>query len=356
LVVVDKLRGGKADALNVGLNHAHFPLVCAIDADTILDPDALSRLVWEFQADPDTVAVGGIVRIVNGSIFNDGRLVTVRTPRGLLANLQIVEYLRAFLGGRIGWSKIGMLLIISGAFGLFRRDACVEAGGYDPTTVGEDAELVLRLHRRRRERGEPCRITFFPDPICWTEGPNDLRTLIRQRDRWQRGLIEMVSRHRDMILRPRYGRIGCIALPYYILFELLGPTIECLGYCLLVLSLALGLISVSFALAFLAVSLTYSLVLSFLVILMEERAFRRYPDWTDLLRLTLCAIAENVGYRQLLAVVRVRSWYTLSRRRQHWGDMRRSGFSSEPAGSRIVIDPTDRTADPVLAGEMPPEL
>jgi cellulose synthase/poly-beta-1,6-N-acetylglucosamine synthase-like glycosyltransferase len=351
LVVIDKVNGGKADALNAGINHAVYPLFCAIDADTMLDADALSRLVWEFQTAPETVAVGGIVRIVNGSEFDDGRLVRVRTPRNLLANLQIIEYLRAFLGGRIGWSKSGMLLIISGAFGLFRRDVCVEVGGYDPTTVGEDAELVLRLHRHQRERQEPCRITFFPDPICWTECPEDLGTLVRQRDRWQRGLIEMISRHRKMLLRPRYGRIGCVAMPYFIVFELLGPTIECLGYTLFLASLVLGLVSLPFALAFFFVSLTYSLVLSFLVILMEERAFRRYPGWSDLMRLTLCAVAENIGYRQLLAVVRMRSWYTLARGHKHWGEMTRKGFGPLLPGGVADVAILDPTADPVAAGE-----
>jgi cellulose synthase/poly-beta-1,6-N-acetylglucosamine synthase-like glycosyltransferase len=353
VVVIDKANGGKADGLNAGVNHAIYPLFCAIDADTMLDAGALSRLVWEFQAAPETVAVGGIVRIVNGSLLKDGRLLTVRTPRNLLANLQIIEYLRAFLGGRIGWSKSGMLLIISGAFGLFRRDVCVEVGGYDPTTVGEDAELVLRLHRYQRERGEACRITFFPDPICWTECPEDLGTLVRQRDRWQRGLIEMIIRHRRMLMRPRYGRIGCVAMPYFVIFELLGPTIECLGYVVFLLALVLGMVSPWFALAFFAVSLTYGLVLSFLVILMEERAFRRYPDWTDLIRMTVCAIVENVGYRQLLAVVRMRSWYTLARGKQHWGDMTRKGFAPllpSDTGATIVPGP-DPTADPVLAGE-----
>jgi cellulose synthase/poly-beta-1,6-N-acetylglucosamine synthase-like glycosyltransferase len=354
LVVVDKDNGGKADALNAGINHAVYPLFCAIDADTMLDAGALSRLVWEFQAAPETVAVGGIVRIVNGSTFEDGRLARVRTPRNLLANLQIIEYLRAFLGGRIGWSKSGMLLIISGAFGLFRRDVCVEVGGYDPTTVGEDAELILRLHRHQRDQGKTARIIFFPDPICWTECPQDLRTLVRQRDRWQRGLIEMIARHREMLLRPRYGRIGCLAMPYFIFFELLGPTIECCGYFFFLLALVLGVVSLPLALAFFAVSLIYGLVLSFLVILMEERAFRRYPDWSDLLRLTLCAVVENIGYRQLLALVRMRSWYTLGRRRRHWGEMRREGFGPLPlAGGAIVATTLDPTADPVLAGETP---
>jgi cellulose synthase/poly-beta-1,6-N-acetylglucosamine synthase-like glycosyltransferase len=346
VVVIDKLNGGKADALNAGINHANYPLFCAIDADTMLDAGALSRLVWEFQAAPETVAVGGIVRIVNGSTFADGRIDEVRTPRNLLANLQIIEYLRAFLGGRIGWSKSGMLLIISGAFGLFRRDVCVDVGGYDPTTVGEDAELVMRLHRHQRDRGEPCRITFFPDPICWTECPEDLRTLVRQRDRWQRGLIEMIARHRDMLLRPRYGRIGSFAMPYFIVFELFGPTIECLGYTLFALALILGIVSLPFALAFFAVALTYGVVLSFLVILMEERAFRRYPGWHDLIRLTLCAVVENVGYRQLLAFVRMRSWYTLLRGKHHWGEMTRKGFGP--------LLPGDAGA-PVTTREPPPD-
>jgi cellulose synthase/poly-beta-1,6-N-acetylglucosamine synthase-like glycosyltransferase len=353
VVVIDKVNGGKADALNAGMNHANYPLFCAIDGDTMLDAGALSRLVWEFQAIPETVAVGGIVRIVNGSTFDDGRLVKVRTPGNLLANLQIIEYLRAFLGGRIGWSKTGMLMIISGAFGLFRRDVCVEAGGYDPTTVGEDAELVLRLHRHQRERGEPCRITFFPDPICWTECPEDLGTLVRQRDRWQRGLIEMIARHRKMLFRPRFGRIGCVAMPYFLVFELLGPTIECVGYALFVLAVALGIIPIQFALAFLTIALTYGLVLSFLVILMEERAFRRYPGWTDLMRMALCAVIENIGYRQLLAVVRMRAWYTLARGNQHWGEMTRKGFGPLlPGGVDAAADSRlDPTADPVLAGE-----
>jgi cellulose synthase/poly-beta-1,6-N-acetylglucosamine synthase-like glycosyltransferase len=361
IVVIDKENGGKADSLNVGIKYATYPLVCAVDADTMLDAGALSRLVWEFQASPETVAVGGIVRVVNGSSFEDGRLNEVKTPRNLLANLQILEYLRAFLGGRIGWSKTGMLLIVSGAFGLFRRDVVVEVGGYDPAMVGEDAELILRLHRHHRERDEPCRITFFPDPICWTECPEDLRTLIRQRDRWQRGLIGMIWRHKDVVGRPRHGRIGLVATPYYVLFELLGPTIECVGYVMFALALSLGLLSVPFALAFLALSLSYGLVLTFLAILMEERAFRRYPSWRDLGRLVLCSVIENFGYRQLLSLVRVRSWYTVTRNHR-WGEMTRKGFGpAAPAGSTSVLaaghpaegELLDVTAEPVVAGETP---
>jgi hypothetical protein len=164
----------------------------------------------------------------------------------------------------------------------------------------------------------------------------------------------MLSRHKRMLLRPSYGRIGCVAMPYMVIFELLGPTIECFGYTLFIVSLCLGFVSVWFAVAFFAVSLIYGLVLSFLVILMEERAFRRYPDWTDLVRMTVCAVIENVGYRQLLAVVRMRSWYTLLRGKQGWREMKRKGFGDlVPAAAEVIAIPRrDPTADPVLAGEI----
>jgi cellulose synthase/poly-beta-1,6-N-acetylglucosamine synthase-like glycosyltransferase len=330
VVVLDKLNGGgKADALNAGIRYARYPLFCAIDADTLLDPGALARLVWEFQARPETVAVGGIVRVVNGSdVDGDGRLVRVKTPRGMLVNLQIVEYLRAFLGGRIGWSRLGMLMIISGAFGLFRRDVVVEAGGYDASTIGEDAELVVRLHRHQRDRGRKCRITFFPDPICWTEAPSKLRSLVRQRDRWQRGLIELMSRHRDMIGRPRYGGVGLVAMPYFLLFELFGPILEVLGYTACVVALLVGAVHAQFAFAFLGFAAFFGLLISFTVLLMEERAFRRYPDWRDLRRMVVALVVENLGYRQLNAVIRVRAWWTIWRRSEGWEESTRVGLEA----------------------------
>jgi cellulose synthase/poly-beta-1,6-N-acetylglucosamine synthase-like glycosyltransferase len=331
VVVLDKANGGKADSLNAGIRYARYPLFCAIDADTMLDPGALARLVWEFQASPDTVAVGGIVRVVNGSeVDGDGRLVQVRTPGKMLVNLQIVEYLRAFLGGRIGWSRLGMLLIISGAFGLFRRDVVVEAGGYDTTTVGEDAELVLRLHRHQRDRKRKCRITFFPDPICWTEAPADLKTFVGQRDRWQRGLIEMMARHKGMLGRKRYGGVGMVALPYFIFFELIGPVLEVFGWGACIAGVAVGAISWPFALAIVGFSISLGLMVSFAVLLMEERAFRRYPDWKDLRRLVVAAFVENLGYRQFNTLIRVRAWYTLFRS-EGWGEMTRVGLEQAEA-------------------------
>ncbi|HZN97815.1 MAG TPA: glycosyltransferase family 2 protein, partial [Gemmatimonadales bacterium] len=234
LVVVDKVNGGKADALNAGLNLSLYPIFCAIDADSILEPDALLRLVRPFVDAPGvTIAAGGVVRVANGCGIHGGRVHQVRLPRPPLPLIQIVEYLRAFLFGRMGWSAGNSLLVISGAFGLFDKRAAIQAGGYATDTVGEDMELVVRMHRNRRERRLPYRIGFVPDPICWTEVPEKFRTLRRQRTRWQRGLIDTLLRHRGMMGRPRYGNVGMIALPGFLVFEMVSPLVEMSGYLLL---------------------------------------------------------------------------------------------------------------------------
>jgi cellulose synthase/poly-beta-1,6-N-acetylglucosamine synthase-like glycosyltransferase len=334
LVVVDKDNGGKADALNCGIRFAAYPLFCAIDSDTILDQDALARLVWAFQAQPETVATGGIVRIVNGSRFEGGRLSEVRTPRSLLVNVQIVEYLRAFLAGRAGWSRLNMLLIISGAFGLFRRETVVDAGGYDTTTVGEDAELIVRLHRHCRDAGRPYRITFVADPICWTQAPEQHRVLSRQRDRWQRGLLQTLWRHRRMMGNPRYGRIGLVGLPFFLAFEALGPIVEVLGIGYCAVGAFAGWIDPAVSTVIFALAFTYGLVLSFGALLIEGRAFARYPDWRDLMRLMVAAIVENFGYRQWLSLVRAKAILSLLKPDHGWGEMSRTTFG-EPAVAAV---------------------
>jgi len=191
--------------------------------------------------------------------------------------------------------------------------------------MGEDAELVLRLYRSRFERKLPCRIAFFPDPICWTEAPSTWRSLAGQRDRWQRGLIQMLFVHRRMLFNPRYGRIGLVTLPYFLFIEMLGPTIEVLGYAAFAASIALGIAPLSYTLAFLALALLFGLLFSFSALLAEERSYERYPCWRDLRRLAVSAVAENFGYRQLLALVRFRSWWTVFRK-VGWGSMDRAGF------------------------------
>ncbi|HST91896.1 MAG TPA: glycosyltransferase, partial [Brevundimonas sp.] len=294
LIVVDKENGGKADALNAGINVSRAPIFCSMDADSLLEPDALLRAVQPFVEDPErTVAVGGTVRIANGCVIADGRVVEVRAPRNPLALLQTVEYLRAFLMARLAWSRINALTIISGAFGLFRRARVIEVGGYTHGTVGEDMELVVKLHRLMRDKGLPYRIAFVPEPVCWTEAPEDLRVLGRQRARWHRGALETFERHWTMMLNPRYGRVGVVGFGYILLVDVLGPIVELLGYVLIPAFWAMGLLSVEYLLAFLAVSFTFGVVISVGALALEESELRRFPRARDIVLLTLVAVLEN---------------------------------------------------------------
>jgi cellulose synthase/poly-beta-1,6-N-acetylglucosamine synthase-like glycosyltransferase len=329
LVVVDKENGGKADALNAGLNLSLYPIFCAIDADSILEPDALLRLVRPFVDAPGvTIAAGGVVRVANGSEIYSGRVHRVLLPRRALPLIQIVEYLRAFLFGRMGWSAGNTLLVISGAFGLFEKRAAIAAGGYATDSVGEDMELVVRMHRQRRERRQPYRIGFVPDPICWTEVPESLRVLRRQRTRWQRGLIDTLLRHRAMIGRPRYGTVGMIALPGFFMFELLAPLVEMSGYLLLPVLWARGLLNPSVAGTFFVLAMLYTVLVSALAVLLEDIAFRRYASVRDLGRLLIAALLENFGFRQLTVWWRVRAFWEYFRGDLSWGAMERKGVGA----------------------------
>jgi len=326
LVVVDKENGGKADALNAGLNLSLYPLFCAIDADSILESDALLRLVRPFVDAPGvTIAAGGVVRVANGCDIHGGRVHQVRLPRRPLPLIQIVEYLRAFLFGRMGWSTGNTLLVISGAMGLFEKRAAVEAGGYATDSVGEDMELVVRMHRKLREKHQPYRIGFVPDPICWTEVPVTFRVLRRQRTRWQRGLIDTLIRHRAMIGRPKYGMVGMVALPGFLVFEMLSPIIELSGSLLIPMLWALGLLNSSGAFVFFVLAIMYTILVSALAVLLEDIAFRRYPSVRDLGRLLIAAVLENFGFRQLTVWWRVRAFWEYLRGDLSWGAMERRG-------------------------------
>jgi cellulose synthase/poly-beta-1,6-N-acetylglucosamine synthase-like glycosyltransferase len=326
LWVIDKENGGKADALNVGLNHCRTPLFCAMDADGLLERDALIRVVRPFLEHRDTAAVGGIIRIINGCAVEHGAVTRVRLPGNLLARFQVLEYLRAFLSGRMGWAALDATLIISGAFGLFRRSLVVEAGGFATDTVGEDMELVVRLHRLCRERGSAQRVTFVPDPVAWTECPETLTMLGRQRDRWQRGLTEALVRHRRMLFNPRYGRIGLLAYPYFFFLEMLGPAVELAGYVAFAVLVATGRASGPFVVAFLMVAFGFGVALSVAAVGLEELSFRRYPRLRDVMQLFILAVAENFGYRQLTTWWRVRGMLSVLRRKKGWGAMSRKGF------------------------------
>jgi cellulose synthase/poly-beta-1,6-N-acetylglucosamine synthase-like glycosyltransferase len=335
LWVIDKENGGKADALNAGVNAARYPYFCAVDADAMLEPDALLHVAKPILDDPDlVVATGGIVRIANGCRVEHGQVVDVALPQSSLATLQVVEYLRAFLVGRMGWSRMGSLLIISGAFGLFQRSLVAVAGGYSTTTVGEDVELVVRLHRYLRERGEAYRIQFVPDPVAWTEVPEDLGSLARQRRRWQRGLAQALWRHKHVTLNPRYGVFGLLAVPSFFVIELVGPVVELIGYPAVIAGSALGYLSVSFLVAFAVVAVLVGAVLSVSALALEEFNFRRYQRGREAARLVAMSFAENLGYRQLTTIWRVLGLVDVARRRTGWGEMKRRGLGYAPARSR----------------------
>jgi cellulose synthase/poly-beta-1,6-N-acetylglucosamine synthase-like glycosyltransferase len=334
LTVVDKVKGGKSDALNVGINLSRYPLFCTIDADSIIEDNALLRVVKPFMENPEeTVAAGGIVRIVNGCEVRDGRVVRIELSDRVLPIFQVLEYLRAFLSGRVGWSVLRSLLIISGAFGIYRKREVIEIGGYTGQTDTEDLELVVRLHEHMRRRRRKYRIVFVPDPVCWTEAPETFRVLTRQRNRWHRGLLQTLWAHKRMMLNPRYGSVGMFAFPYFFVFEMLGPFIETLGYLAVVTSLLLGLLDLEYFLLFVAVAVLYGVFLSVASVLLEELSFRRYPGWVDLTKLLAFAVLENFGYRQLLAVLKIGAFWQVIRRRRHWGRMERAGFR-EPIDGR----------------------
>ncbi|WP_105317969.1 glycosyltransferase family 2 protein [Thermus tenuipuniceus] len=328
LIVVDKENGGKADALNAGLNLARYPLFCAVDADSLLDAQALLRASRLFLEDDRVLAVGGTIRPLNGAVVREGVVEALHLPRGFLEKMQIMEYARAFFMGRAGWSAMGALLIISGAFGLFRREEALRVGGYRTDTVGEDMELVVRLHRRAREEGREYRIVYTPDPICYTEVPADWATLRKQRNRWHRGLWEVLWNHRLMLFNPRYGRLGLLAMPYFVLFEALAPVVEVLGYVLFPVFYLLGLFNAQFAFLFFLLAMAYGVLLSQLAVGMETLLLKRYPRLRDRLALLFLAILEGLGYRQILAWERFLATFQVWRKRGVWGEMRRKGLES----------------------------
>jgi cellulose synthase/poly-beta-1,6-N-acetylglucosamine synthase-like glycosyltransferase len=335
LWVLDKANGGKADALNAGVAAAQHPYVCALDADALIETDALLRVAAPILDDPERViATGGIVRIANGSTIDHGRVTGVRLPANPLAVLQVLEYFRAFLIGRVGWTRLNALLIISGAFGLFQREAVEEVGGWATDTVGEDMELVVRLHRHFRARGLPYRIEFVADPVCWTEVPEDLGSLSRQRRRWHRGLGQTLWRHRRGVGNPRYGALGLIALPYFLLFEFLGPVVETFGAALTVVAFIAGDLSGASFVGFLLLAFLVGVVLSIAALALEEFNFRRHQRTRDVVSMVLYSVLENFGYRQLNDLWRVLALVDLARRKQGWGAQRRRGIGNLAARGR----------------------
>lgn len=334
LWVLDKANGRKADAINAGVNLASAPYVSVIDGDTIIEHGAILAMMHAILPRwTETVAAGGTIRIVNGCRLEGAHAVQVGLPRSWLARAQVMEYLRSFLFGRVGWGELRSLLIVSGAFGIFRKDALVEIGGFRHDTVGEDMDVVVRLHRKSRETGRRSRVAFVPDPVCWTECPETLRGLRRQRERWQRGLGETLEHNRTMLGNGRYGRLGLLALPYYMFFEYLAPLIETAAFVIVPFGWALGLVHPQSFLLFSIVSFLYGLLLSVFALLLEELSFRRYRAAGQLVRLLLVAVLETFLLRPLQVWWRLVALVTWRGRPLSWQSVPRQGLHRAEADS-----------------------
>lgn len=294
LVVLDKENGGKADALNAGLCAASYPLACNTEADTFLEEDSLQKISRPLLKWDDAVAVGGIVRIANDKEFEHGRLVETPAPRKALPTFQVVEYLRAFISTRTAWGRLNALMIVSGAFGLFKRHTLIEAGGYAEDSVGEDMELATRLHHYMRRTGRRYHIPFAPDPVAWTMVPDTLGELRKQREHWHRGLLDTLVRHRRMFFNPRYGVVGLFGMPYYLIFEFLGPFVEIVGYLAFLTALFLGAVNLKFALIFFLVAFGLGSLLSLVAIFLEQLRTGQYHRRRDLAKLMLFGVLEKV--------------------------------------------------------------
>jgi len=329
LLVVDKKNGGKSDALNAGIWLTEMPLFCAVDSDTIIDRDALLQIVKPFLERPGTtVATGGVIRVANECTVEDGIVKEVNLPKTGLPGLQVMEYLRAFYSGRLGLNRINGLILISGAFGLFRTDVVREIGGYRHDTITEDFDIIVRLHRYLTDEEREYSVDFVPEPVAWTEVPSSRRVLGRQRRRWYRGMVETVVTNRGMLFNPSYGRVGTIIFPFFVAAEMFGPLIEGLGYIILPLAWYFGVLNIEFFVVFFLLTTGFGIFLSWFGVFSEVWSFNRYNDPKQILRLLWYGILENFGYRQWKTLVAWQGLFEYFRGVDSWGVMERGGFSS----------------------------
>lgn len=329
LIVIDKENGGKSDALNAGINISKADLVACVDVDCIIEDDALLKMVKPFleATGYKMIATGGVVRIANDCVVEHGRILQVRLPKKWLPLFQTLEYMRAFLLGRMAWSRLNGLLLISGAFGLFDREILIEAGGYDTSTVGEDMELVVRMRKLMYQKKINYRIEYIPDPLCWTEAPESRKVLIKQRNRWTRGTIETLLRHRDLFFNPRHKILGLLSYPFWFFYEWMAPIIEFTGLIYFFCLMYFDLINWEHFLILLMLVYSFSVMYSWMAILMEETTFREYDRTRYLLKLLLVAMIEPIVYHPLTVWSAIQGNFDkFIRRKKTWGTQQRVGF------------------------------
>ncbi|MCW3080829.1 glycosyltransferase [Segetibacter sp.] len=331
LIVVDKENGGKADALNAAINIASKDYIVAIDVDCILEQDALLKIIKPLIDYPKVrvIASGGVVRIANSCVVEDGKLVKVNLPKNYLARVQTLEYLRSFLLGRMAWTRLNGLLLISGAFGAFDKEIVIKCGGYNTNTVGEDMELIVRMRRYMVEKNEPHCVKYIPDPLCWTEAPSTYKILGRQRNRWMRGTIETLLAHKIICFNKRYGLMGFVSYPYWFFFEMLGPAVEFIGFIIFLSATILGIIKWSFFFSMLLFMISFGCMYSAFAILMEVLSYHQYKRPSDILKLLLVAITEPFLFHPFMVWSSIRGITDYFRNKKSWGEMTRSGFGTD---------------------------
>lgn len=326
LLYIDKENGGKSDALNAGINASSYPLFACLDADSRLEKDALLKLSIEFNKDKNTIVAGGIVRIANGSVIRDGEFKGFSMPKKIIERFQIVEYYRSFLSGRVSWGLSNSMLIVSGAFGVFQKQAVIEVGGYKTNTIGEDMEIVVRLHSYMRKNKRKYKIIFCEDAVCWTQGPMSLKDIRGQRRRWQIGLLDTLISHKNLLFNPRYGMVGMVAVPYNWMFEFLGAVIEVLGYFIIPFSLIMGELNVFFFVIYFLLATLLGIMLSIGSLILEQYTKKSAMTAKQYILISVYAILENFGYRQLITLFRVEGIFKYRKLRQTWGKIERKEF------------------------------
>lgn len=330
LTVIDKENGGKSDALNTGIQLSENKYVGCIDVDCLLLPDALLHVVKSFyqRTQKRVIAVGGVIRVANSCKIAGGMLEEIRLPENWLAKFQLLEYTRSFILGRMAWGRIDSLLIISGAFGFFDREIALAVGGYDTNTVGEDMEIVFKMRRYMHDRKEPYTVEYIPDPLCWTEVPESVKILVNQRDRWSRGNLETLQKHKDMFFNPKYGRLGMISYPYWFFYEWLAPILEFFGFFATLLFFYIGILNINFFIAITATVYTFSIMFSFYAILWDVYSYNQYTKTKDILILVFCAIVEPIVFHPIIVYSAIRGNYKkLFKIKSGWGTITRKGFS-----------------------------
>ena len=320
IILVDKVNGGKSDALNMGINVCSFPTFLCIDADSMLQSDALQKIVEPFLEDDQMVAVGGDVKISNNLVIDNGEILSIEKPEKLIVIFQMIEYLRVFLNSRMSLNGINGNLIISGAFGLYNKQAVVNVGGYTNGLMGEDMEIIMKIHSFYLKNKISYKTSYVPDAICWTQVPEEVKVLKRQRRRWHVGLAQSLKRHRYMFLNPKYGLIGMVSFPYFLFFEYLTPFLEVIGLVTITLSFLLGIIDLNFFLFYLLVYMGFNIIVSMISIIIERYMFSSTVTNKITFQLILFSILESFGYRQIISLFRMGNIFKKS---HNWGEMTR---------------------------------